>query len=885
MTAASSPPSTPPGRPPTRRRPGDWVVPFWLVAAAVVALTHTLFPESTWLMVHLVMLGALTHAAVVWSEHFAQALLRTKAGNEREVKVNRYALAAGTLLVLVGVPTAQWWLTLSGAVVVSGAVLWHGWRLWRDLRAALPGRFRVTIHYYLAAALWLPVGAGLGATMAHGQNDDWHARLLVAHTVAMLLGWVGLTVVGTLVTFWPTVLRTQMDPRADRLARRALPVLLVGLAVADAGALLGWRWVIAAGLMGYVAGLLWVGRGQLIPLRKRPPREYASAAIGLAQVWFVVAVVATGGVVAWAPDARALTNAYPFLAAVWVGGFALQLLTGALSYLLPSVLGGGPSVVRAGNASANRYAATRLTIINLGLPLWLAPIPSWAKVTVSAMVLAAYLAYLPLGMLSLRASLAERRRLASGEEATVLTEAVPSALTSSGLIAGVTALALAVAVGVALDPVAAGLATVGSSTASSPGSTAGVTATGRTVEVTVSAADMKFTPNTVTAHRGDRIIVHLTNADPTTTHDLTLNGATSKRLAPGESTTLDAGLASASTQGYCTVVGHRSMGMVFDLVVTGSSASASAAPTASAHAGHGTGSANTPLTRTVDANAPATPAGRTHQVTLRVQEVPLEVAPGVWQTRWTYNGASVGPTLRGKVGDAFEVTLLNDGSMGHSIDFHAGEVAPDQPMRTIPPGESLVYRFTATHSGAWLYHCSTMPMTAHIAAGMHGAVIIDPEGLEPVAREYVLVQSEVYLTSAASAASDATEVNAEAATANTPNYVAFNGVASQYDQQPLTARVGDRVRIWIVDAGPNRASSFHVVGGQFDTVFSEGAYQLKRGRDAFGATGGGAQSLAVQPGQGGFVELVVHEAGHYPFVTHIMADAEHGAHGILAVTP
>ena len=875
--------TTPTRRPPTGRRTGDWVVPFWLVAAGVVALTHNLFPESTWLMVHLVMLGALTHSAVVWSEHFAQALLRSKAGNERVVKVNRAALAAGSLLVFVGVPAELWWLTVAGAVVVSGAVLWHGWGLWRDLRAALPGRFRVTIHYYLAAALWLPIGAGFGATMAHGQTDEWHARLLVAHTVTMLLGWIGMTVVGTLVTFWPTVLRTQMDPRADRLARQALPLLLSAMTVADAGALLGWRWVTTAGLAAYVGGLVWVGRGQLIPLRKRPPREYASAAIGLAQVWFVVGVVATAGVVVWAPTVQAITNTYPFLAAVWVGGFALQLLTGALSYLLPSVLGGGPSVVRAGNASANRYAATRLTVINLGLPLWLAPIPSWAKVTVSATVLAAYLAYLPLGMLSLRASLAERRRLASGEEATVLTEALPSALTSSGLIAGVTALAVAVAVGVGLDPAAAGLASVGSSAASTPGSTAGVTATGRTVEVTVTAADMKFTPSTVTANRGDRIIVHLTNADPTTTHDLTLNGVTSKRLAPGESTTLDAGLASTSTQGYCTVVGHRSMGMVFDLAVTGSTASASASPTATGMAGMG--HSDIPLTRTVDATAPATPADHLHQVTLHVQEVPLEVAPGVWQTRWTYNGGPVGPTLRGAVGDVFEVTLINDGSMGHSIDFHAGELAPDQPMRTIPPGGTLVYRFTATHAGAWLYHCSTAPMTAHIAAGMHGAVIIDPPGLEPVAREYVLVQSEIYLTAPAASASAAKEVNAEAAKANTPSYVAFNGVASQYDQQPLTARVGDRVRIWIVDAGPNRASSFHVVGGQFDTVFSEGAYQLKRGRDAFGTTGGGAQSLAVQPGQGGFVELIVHAAGRYSLVTHIMADAEHGAHGTLAVTP
>jgi FtsP/CotA-like multicopper oxidase with cupredoxin domain len=104
-----------------------------------------------------------------------------------------------------------------------------------------------------------------------------------------------------------------------------------------------------------------------------------------------------------------------------------------------------------------------------------------------------------------------------------------------------------------------------------------------------------------------------------------------------------------------------------------------------------------------------------------------------------------GPVLRGKIGDRFEITLVNDGTIGHSIDFHAGMLAPDRPMRTIQPGESLTYTFTAVHAGIWMYHCSTMPMSMHIANGMFGAVIIDPPDLAPVDREYLLVQSEFYL--------------------------------------------------------------------------------------------------------------------------------------------
>ncbi len=213
-----------------------------------------------------------------------------------------------------------------------------------------------------------------------------------------------------------------------------------------------------------------------------------------------------------------------------------------------------------------------------------------------------------------------------------------------------------------------------------------------------------------------------------------------------------------------------------------------------------------------------------------------------------------------------------------------GSLAPDGPMRTIQPGERLTYRFTATRAGIWMYHCSTMPMSAHIAAGMAGAVVIEPDGLPSVDRSYVIVQSEVYLQTRAKDARAATEVDADkAGTAGQPDYVVFNGVASGYDTAMLTATVGERVRFWVLDVGPNRATSFHVVGAQFDTVFSEGAYLLKGGLDALGGKGGGSQALSLQPAQGGFVETVFAEPGHYAFVSHVMADAERGAHGVIHV--
>ncbi len=431
-----------------------------------------------------------------------------------------------------------------------------------------------------------------------------------------------------------------------------------------------------------------------------------------------------------------------------------------------------------------------------------------------------------------------------------------------------------------MDPAAAGLTPLSSpwgiSTSAQP--------TGEVVRLTVHARGMTFVPNQVTVNPGDQLVIELVNDDPTTTHDLSIAGRTTPRLAPGERAELDVGVINNSVQGWCTIAGHRQMGMVFDVIVAGDSQP-------SPHSEHGT-TAEPPIVIDPDAKLAAqvdpvlAPLSdeRVHRITLTVEEVALEVAPGIWQQRWTYNGSSVGPTLHGRVGDVFEVTLVNNGTMGHSIDFHAGELAPDEPMRTIPPGESLVYRFTANRAGIWMYHCSTMPMSAHIAAGMHGAVVIEPDGLPEVDRSYVLVQSEVYLTSPATSRDEATEVDASQVATKQPDLVGFNGVAFQYDQFPLAARVGERVRFWVLAAGPNLGTSFHIVGGQFDTVYFEGGYQLRGGVDAFGEAGGGSQALGLLPAQGGFVEIVFPAAGNYPVVNHTMSDAERGAHGIVHVT-
>lgn len=870
-------------RRPRARRLRDRVALGWLAAAVVIAIVHRWVPSATWLMIHLVLLGALTHSAMVWSEHFAHTLLHTvpdEAGRRRQ-DVRIGLLGVGALMVFLGVPLDVWPLVVLGATAVSAAVIWHGAHLVGALRAALPSRFRIVTRTYIAASCCLPVGVGFGAALAFGLPEEWHGRLLIAHLGANLLGWIGLTVTGTLVTFWPTMLRTRMDERAETLARQALPLQLVGLSVLIAGALVGWSPLALAGLLGYVAGLIWWGRALIRPLRAHGLREFAPASVLAALLWAGIGLAWVGWLLATTGSWAGVADALPTVGGVFAVGFAAQLLSGALSYLIPSVMGGGPSVVRAGAAWFDRFAGVRLIVINAGLLLFLMPVASWVKVTTSLVVLVALAAFLPLLLGGAKASARARRALAAGEPPAPASERVPWSMNQA--VAGVAALVLAITVGVAVDPAASGVTTTPAA------QSVAVAPTGNTTRVEVTARGMTFTPNRIVVPAGDRLVVVLHNADAAMAHDLILGSARTPRVAPGQTVELDAGVIGASVQGYCSVAGHRQMGMTLDVVVEGTPQADSSGHDTTSHAG-GTGAA-IPANPSDSLSAPIDPvlaplgAEREHKLTLRVTEVPLEVAPGLWQTRWTFNGSGVGPTLHGRVGDVFEITLVNDGSIGHSIDFHAGALAPDKPMRTIAPGETLTYRFTAGRAGIWMYHCSTMPMSTHIAAGMTGAVVIEPDGLDPVDRSYVLVQSEVFLANAATAPDQAQEVDSDKVVAEKPDRVVFNGIANQYDLTPFTAKVGERVRFWVLDAGPNRASAFHIVGGQFDTVWSEGTYTLRQGRAASGGTDGGAQVMPLQPAQGGFVELSFPEEGHYPVVSHIMVDAERGAHGIVKVTP
>ena len=164
-----------------------------------------------------------------------------------------------------------------------------------------------------------------------------------------------------------------------------------------------------------------------------------------------------------------------------------------------------------------------------------------------------------------------------------------------------------------------------------------------------------------------------------------------------------------------------------------------------------------------------------------------------------------GPVIRVHLGDTVNVHLKNQGQMSHSIDFHASQTAMNHQMVEIKPGETFTYTFTADYAGVWMYHCGTAPALHHIANGMFGMVIVEPKGgLPKVDNEFAFVQGEWYL-GAQGEPSDYAKANQ---TAPAPDFVVFNGIANQYKDNPVAVKTGGRVRVFVLDAGPNEDSSY-----------------------------------------------------------------------------
>lgn len=375
---------------------------------------------------------------------------------------------------------------------------------------------------------------------------------------------------------------------------------------------------------------------------------------------------------------------------------------------------------------------------------------------------------------------------------------------------------------------------------------------------------------TLNVKQGEVVQVTLINGDGVL-HDISFPdfGATSDRInAIGASTSV---VFRADKEGeffyFCNLPGHRQAGMEGKIVV--GEAPTEVVPTA-------------PSIVRDPADIPNPVGDRGPQVVkvaLEAVEMEGQLADGATYTYWTFDQRVPGPLLRVRVGDTVELTLKNraGSQMIHSIDLHAvtGPGGGAAVMQ-VPPGQEKTFTFKALKPGLFVYHCATPMVANHIANGMYGMILVEPEGgLPTVDREFYVMQGEIY-TQADFGKLGHQEFSVEKLLAEQPEYFVMNGaVGSLTQEHPLRANVGETVRIFFGVGGPNFTSSFHVIGEILDRVYDQASLTAPPLTDV--------QTTVVPPGGATMVEFNVEVPGRYILVDHALSRLEHGLVGFLFV--
>lgn len=381
---ASSPASTlTPAK--TARQRTDTFTSIWMIIAVAMAIVTLVvknrMPQPLWTMIHLVTLGVLSNGIFQWSWFFARSLARMPADDSRARRHNTIRiLIFNACFVLLFVSMWLGWMvgTMIAATGIAAVAAWHGAEMLSVLRERLASRFVIVVRYYVCSASFFVLAALLAsfvsATMFSPSIPEamvaMRDRLTLAHALSGVAGWVGLAIGGTVITLGPTILRTRMSPDAVSWGVRVLLPWCLSLLLAIAGALLGVMPLVGAGILAVgTCAIVGIVYPYAKVLRNKGPREYSAWSFLLGLLWISVGVCALGVAslfVSTPSQLRALTLMW--LPIIGIAGFA-QLFQGALSYLMPVVIGGGPSVVRIGIAIIDWQYSLRLGLRNSALIL------------------------------------------------------------------------------------------------------------------------------------------------------------------------------------------------------------------------------------------------------------------------------------------------------------------------------------------------------------------------------------------------------------------------------------------------------------------------------------------------------------------------------------
>lgn len=321
----------------------------YLLAALISGVNSALSSEDhlSWLTVHLLLFGAITNGILAWSEHFAAALLWSQShGRLRQIRFV-FALNLGILGVLAGVNKDIKWLLVVSAVLVGGLISLHLWGIFESLSRSLNKRYASLIRYYQCAGIAILMGIILGTIdVFKDDKDPWHTKLALAHLHVNLMGWVGLTIIGTLITFWPTILRTPMHAKAVKFGERGLRLLVVGVLIVMTAALLNSRSFMVFGNLIYLMGLLIALTPAALVIKERVPDRASSWMVATGVLGFAVLIVLDSFSAMRSQSARRYFDSLEAHSLIIFVVWLLPIFLGSLTYLLPVVLGRGPKVNR-----------------------------------------------------------------------------------------------------------------------------------------------------------------------------------------------------------------------------------------------------------------------------------------------------------------------------------------------------------------------------------------------------------------------------------------------------------------------------------------------------------------------------------------------------------